>query len=169
MNKHAKPGSALGDMWAYFKARADLHSAVDIVELPLRDLRRNTINLASDDAWRKPITNGVPTHDILDEVTFFEHLFVDIRAASREIFGFVAFFGEYRWPRVQPYVSDALNRGVAVTLVTSPFSEIKDNKTYVQKAIKNLRDLGAVVVHASGLHGKKIVIDERIHYVKSLN
>lgn len=169
MNRHAKPGSALGDMWVYLKDRADLHSVVDIVESPLRELRHVPISSASNDAWRTPISNGMPTHDILDEVTFFEHFFEDIKSASREFFGLVAFFGEYRWPRVHPYISDALNRGIAVTLVTPPLSEVKDNKTYVQKAIKNLRDLGAVVVHASGLHGKEIVIDDRVHYVGSLN
>lgn len=169
MNRHARPGSALGDMWAYLKDRADLHSAVDIVETPLRGLRLSIDTAASDGTWRFPISNGMPTHDILDEVAFFGRFLEDIQSASREIFGLVPFFGEYRWPRVQPSISNALQRGIAITLVTPPLAEVRENRGYVESAIKNLRDLGAIVVHASGLHGKEIVIDERIHYVGSLN
>jgi len=80
----------------------------------------------------------------------------------------VPFFGEYRWPRVEPLIRQALERGVEVTLVTPPPSEA-ENKAYVEKAIRSLRQLGAVVVSAMGLHGKDIVIDARIHYTGSLN
>ncbi len=169
MNKHARPGSALGDMWTYFKDRADLQSAVDIVETPLRELRPSIDTAASGGAWRIPLSNGIPTHDILDEVAFFSRFLEDIKSASREVFGLVPFFGEYRWPKVQPSISDALRRGIAITLVTPPLSEVGKNRVYVENAVRNLRDLGAIVVHASGLHGKEIVIDERIHYVGSLN
>ena len=55
-----------------------------------------------------------------------------------------------------------------VTLVTPP-PAAADNKSYVEKAIRSLRQLGAVVMSATGLHGKDIVIDERIHYTGSLN
>src|SRR5205823_2678095 len=82
--------------------------------------------------------------------------------------GLVPFFGEYRWPRVQPLFAGALARGLDVTLVTPPLSEA-ENRTYVERAIDNLRQSGAVVISASGLHGKDIVIDERIHYTGSLN
>ncbi len=52
--------------------------------------------------------------------------------------------------------------------VTPPLSEA-ENHQYVEKAVKNLRDLGVVVIPATGLHGKDIVIDERVHYTGSLN
>lgn len=167
MNKHAKPGSALGDMWAYLKEHTSIYSAADLVEAPL--LKISPTDHTGGGTWRMPFSNGSPTHEILDEVEFFKHFEADLRSATREIFGLVPFFGVYRWPKVQPSLSNALRRGVAITLVTPPLSEVKLNPEYVKKAIQNLRELGAVVVHASGLHGKEIVIDDRIHYIGSLN
>jgi phosphatidylserine/phosphatidylglycerophosphate/cardiolipin synthase-like enzyme len=40
---------------------------------------------------------------------------------------------------------------------------------YVESVVANLRDLGAVVILGAGLHGKAIIIDERVHYTGSLN
>ena len=100
--------------------------------------------------------------------TFFEFFSTDLRDAKESIFGLVPFFGEYRWPKVEPLIRQALERGVEVTLVTPPPSEA-DNKTYVEKVIRSLRQIGAVVVASTGLHGKDIIIDSRIHYTGSLN
>jgi hypothetical protein len=71
--------------------------------------------------------------------------------------------------RLEPHIRSALNRGLEVTLVTPPISEVKSNPDYVGKVISVLRKQGAIVVHASGLHGNDIVIDENIHYTGSLN
>src|SRR5262249_13444402 len=42
-------------------------------------------------------------------------------------------------------------------------------RSFVDAAIRNLREMGAIVISGSGLHGKDIVIDEQIHYTGSLN
>jgi len=118
--------------------------------------------------WSSPTEEKGYTFERLDETSFFDRFAEDILAASDSIFGLAPYFGEYRWPKVQPLISAALARGVEVTIITPPLSEV-ENSSYVKKAIKNLRDLGAVVVSASGLHGKDVIIDERIIYTGSMN
>ena len=170
LNQHAKPGSGLGELWSLLKERADLVPAGELVERGFG--QRVSDRYVDSSSWRLPHDADGFVHEILDETTFFERFAKDINSACKSMFGLVAYFGEYRWPRIQPLLSAALARGVEVTLVTPPLSEIErreENRQYVEKAIKNMRELGAVVVSAAGLHGKDIVIDERIHYTGSLN
>ena len=164
LNRHAKPASGLGQLWHYMKDHADLVSAHDLVEAGFA-------GRVADDrplAYRVPVQSKSTVQEILDETTFFERFATDLREASESVVGLVPFFGEYRWPTVEPLLRAALDRGVEVTLVTPPPAEV-ENKSYVEKAVRSLRQLGAVVVASSGLHGKDIVIDSRIHYTGSLN
>lgn len=166
LNTHARPASGLGQMWAFLRDRATLVPATELVELGFIDTvaRQSTGTIG----WRLPVEDGDANHELLDEHTFFERFASDLAAAKESLFGLVPFFGEYRWPLVQPLVAGALARGVEVTFVISPLTEAR-NRGFVEKAIDNLRALGAVVISASGLHGKDIVIDEQIHYTGSLN
>lgn len=166
LNKHARPASGLGQMWAFLRDRATLVPATELVELGFIDTvaRQSTGTIG----WRLRVEDGDTNHELLDEHTFFERFASDLAAAKESLFGLVPFFGEYRWPLVQPLVAGALARGVEVTLVTPPLPEAY-NRSFVERAIENLRALGAVVISASGLHGKDIVIDEQIHYTGSLN
>lgn len=166
LNGHARPASGLGHLWEFLKERADLIPADDHFKRCMAQ-PMSGVSLTTH-GWRLPCPAGSPVHQILDEISFFARFEADMAASSRMIFGLVPFFGEYRWPKIQPLIRAALARGVEVTLVTPPLAEA-ENKPYVEKAIKNLRDLGAVVISATGLHGKDIVIDERIHYTGSLN
>lgn len=166
LNRHARPASGLGQLWQFLKDRADLVSATELVEEGF--LKRVVDVGSSPEAWSLPIVGPDPVHEVLDEETFFIRFPRDLSEASQSVFGLVPFFGEYRWPRVQPLFSDALARGVEVTLVVPPPEEAS-NPAYVKGAVDNLRELGAVVAIGSGLHGKDIVIDERIHYTGSLN
>ncbi len=168
LNEHAKLPSGLGRLWDFLKDRADLESATDLVEQDF--IGRVTSQTTDSAGWRLP---GVPDGDgaaweVLDETKFFARFGADIGAAQWSIFGLVPYFGEFRWPRIQPLFAAALDRGVEITLVTPPLDEAK-NRTYVEKAVENLRNLGAVVTASSGLHGKDVVIDERIYYTGSLN
>lgn len=164
LNRHAKPTSGLGQLWHYMKDHADLVSAHDLVEAGF------TGRVADDrpHGYRVPVQSESAVQEILDETTFFERFATDLREASESLVGLVPFFGEYRWPTVEPLIRAALDRGVEVTLVTPPPKEV-ENKSYVEKAVRSLRQLGAVVVASTGLHGKDIVIDSRIHYTGSLN
>lgn len=166
LNRNAKPASGLGQLWAFLKDRADLVSAVELVEVGFP--QRVADPFLHPEGWRIPHQGDEATHEILDETSFFERFQQDVTSASRSVFGLVPYFGEYRWPRIQPLFGAALARGIEVTLVTPPLSEA-DNRAYVEKAIANLRELGAVIISAAGLHGKDIVIDEHIHYTGSLN
>jgi KaiC/GvpD/RAD55 family RecA-like ATPase len=163
LNRRAKPTSGLGQLWHYLKDHADLVSALELVEVGFA----GRVAQASA-TYRVPGSANIPAHAILDEDDFFDYFSNDMRAAVESIFGLVPFFGEYRWPKVEPLIRQALERGVEVTLVTPPPSEA-ENHSYVEKAIRSVRQLGAVVVSAMGLHGKDIVIDARIHYTGSLN
>jgi len=169
LNRHAGRRSGLGQLWAFLKDHADLVSANDLVELGFS--QRVSDSFARQEGWQLPFEDGNPKIEPLNETNFFERFAEDVNSASTSIFGLVPYFGGYRWPRVQPLFNAALSRQVEVTLITPPLKELESetNKEYVKKAIKNLRDLGAVVVSASGLHGKDIVIDERILYTGSLN
>jgi hypothetical protein len=145
------------------KDHADLISALDLVEVGFAS------RVAQGSAtYHVPGGADAPVHEILNENTFFDFFATDLRDAKESIFGLVPFFGEYRWPKVEPLIRQALERGVEVTLVTPPPSKA-DNKTYVEKVIRSLRQIGAVVVASTGLHGKDIIIDSRIHYTGSLN
>lgn len=169
LNQYAKPASGLGQLWSYLKAKADLVSASDLVGT---DYPKRAVGLAGDDdGWRVPVAakGDGPVHEIFDETTFFEKFKADLGSAKESIFGLVPYFGEFRWPTVEPIFRKALSKEVEVTLVTPPLSEVERNRDYVEKAIKNLRDLGAIVIASSGLHGKDVVIDAHIHYTGSLN
>jgi hypothetical protein len=166
LNKHAKPVSGLGQMWQFFKDRADLISALELVKL--ERFQRVFDQYAHETGWSVPRGQTGYTFEHLDETSFFERFAKDLNAASDSIFGLAPYFGEYRWPRIQPLIGEALRRRVKVTLVTPPLAEA-ENRSYVDKVIQNLRDLGAVVVSASGVHGKDVIIDEQIIYTGSMN
>jgi len=163
LNRHAQPTCGLGQLWHYLKDEADLVSASGLVEVGFA----GRVARASG-AYRVPGGANAPAHAILDENEFFQFFSTDLGKAEVSIFGLVPFFGEYRWPRVEPLIRQALERNVEVTFVTPPPSEAKNN-SYVEKVIRTLRQLGAVVVSATGLHGKDIIIDGRVHYTGSLN
>ncbi len=168
LHRYARPASGLGQLWSYLTAKADLISASDLVGT---DFAKRVFGLTGDsDGWRVPVASkeGGPVHEILDETTFFEKFKTDLASAKESIFGLVPYFGEFRWPTIEPLIRDALARKVEVTLVTPPLSEA-ENRDYVEKAIKNMRDLGAIVIPSMGLHGKDVIIDARIHYTGSLN
>ncbi|MCL5278458.1 MAG: AAA domain-containing protein [Planctomycetes bacterium] len=168
LNKHAKSVSGLGQMWAFltYKDRADLIPALELVRL--EPFKRVFDQYIHETGWSVPHQETGYTFEHLDETSFFERFTQDLNAASDSIFGLAPYFGEYRWPRIQPVIGAALKRHVKVTLVTPPLAEA-ENRGCVEKVIKNLRDLGAVVVSASGLHGKDVIIDEKIIYTGSMN
>lgn len=164
LNAHAKPISGMGQLWHYLKDHADLVPAYDIVEVGFS----SRVAEGRENAYRVPTSGGSAVHEILDENSFFMRFAGDLFQARESVFGLAPYFGEYRWPTVEPLIRAALERQVQVTLVTPPPAESK-NRSYVEKATALLRQLGAVVVTSTGLHGKDIVIDARIHYTGSLN
>jgi hypothetical protein len=164
LNRRARAASGLGRLWEFMKVHADLISAYDLVEAGFAD----RVAKNSADSYRVPLDDDTPVMEVLDEATFFARFESDLREASESLFGLVPYFGEYRWPRVEPHIRAALERGVEVTLITPPPSEAQNN-LYVEAAIRSLRQKGAVVVASTGLHGKDIIIDSRIHYTGSLN
>src|SRR5476651_1571700 len=118
--------SGLGQLWHYLKDHADLVSALEMVEINFS----GRVAQASA-TYHVPGSANVPTHSILDESKFFYFFFNDLHAAEKSIFGLVPFFGEYRWPKVEPLIRQALERGVEVTFVTPPSSEA-ENRSYVE-------------------------------------
>jgi hypothetical protein len=166
LNSHARPGSGLGHLWQFLKDRAALIPAADLVSSGLFELA----SVAREDggAWTLPQAPDGPALEILDERSFFSRFEADLATASSSVFGLVPFFGEYRWPRVEPSIAAALSRGVEVTLVTPTLREAS-NPTYVARAIQQLRERGAIVLESEGLHGKDVIIDEKILYTGSLN
>lgn len=166
LNGHAGSVSGLGQMWQFLKNRADLISALELVKLErFQQVFEQHIR---ETGWNVPLEQTGYRIEHLDETSFFQRFAIDLNAASESIFGLAPYFGEYRWPRIQPLIGAALARGVKVTLVTPPLSEV-ENRSYVAEAIKNLRSLGAVVVLSSGIHGKDVVIDEQVLYTGSMN
>jgi hypothetical protein len=166
LNTHARPVSGLGQMWQFLTDRADLISALELVRL--ERFQRVFDQYVCETGWSVPRGQTGHTFEHLDETPFFERFTKDLNAASDSLFGLAPYFGELRWPRIQPLIGAALKRGVKVTLVTPPLAEA-ENRSYVDKVIKNLRDLGAIVVSASGVHGKDVIIDEQILYTGSMN
>jgi len=166
LNRHAKPASGLGLVWNFLKDPADLLSALDLIG---NNFRQRVASYSSETAtWDIPKGDKGYTIQILDDESFFAHFAEDINASKISIFALAPYFGEYRWPKIQPLFSAALSKGIEITVVTPPLSEAK-NKGYVENVIINLRALGAVVVSSSGLHGKDVIIDERIVYTGSMN
>lgn len=166
LNKHARPASALGLMWNYIKDSADLLSALNFIG---NDFRQRVASTSSEpSAWDIPKGEKGYTIQVLDDESFFDHFTKDIDASENSVFALAPYFGEYRWPKIQPVFNAALARGVEITIITPPLAEAK-NKSYVENVIRNLRSLGTVVVSASGLHGKDVIIDERIVYTGSMN
>ena len=53
-------------------------------------------------------------------------------------------------------------------MVIPPIAEAS-NRDYVERVVRNLRAAGAVVISATGLHGKDVIIDEQIVYAGSMN
>jgi hypothetical protein len=163
LNKCAKPASALGDLWSYLKGPAVLLSALDFIG---NDFRNRVASISTvPTAWSIPKGDTI---QVFDETSFFDCFAKDINAAKISIFALAPYFGEYRWPKIQPLFNAALSRKVEITIVTPPLTEAP-NKSYIEKVIANLRSLGAIVATASGIHGKDIIIDEKVVYTGSMN
>jgi hypothetical protein len=120
LNRHAKLTSGLGQMWDFLKDRADLIPVVGLVGLG--SLWRGFDHSIDASGWRDRGGEKNYTFELLDELSFFDRFADDLNAASSSIFGLAPYFGEYRWPRVEPFFRAALARGVEVTLVTPPTS-----------------------------------------------
>lgn len=166
LNKNARPASALGQLWSFLKGPAELISALDLIAT---DFPRRVASATTEpSAWDIPEGEVSRTMQLLDDESFFSRFAEDINSCKTSIFALAPYFGEYRWPKIQPLINAALSRGVGVTIVTPPLAEA-DNKSYVEGVTANLRSLGAVVVSSSGLHGKDVIIDERIVYTGSMN
>lgn len=166
LNGHANPSSGLGELWSYLVDHSDFCQASDLVSNDvIHQLAEQSLFSLG---WTIPESKEGHMLERHDENSFWERFAGDLNQAKQSIFGLAPFFGEYRWPRVQPLLATALSRGVEVTLVIPPVSDLR-NASYVESAAKNLRGLGAVVVTATGLHGKDVIIDERIIYTGSLN
>jgi uncharacterized small protein (DUF1192 family) len=166
LNKYARPASGLGQLWDFLKGHADLISAVQLVKL--ETFQRVFDRFIRETGWNVPQLERGYAFEHLDEESFFPRFSMDLNAASDSIFALAPYFGEYRWPRIEPLFAAALARGVKVTIVTPPLTEVH-NRGYVEGVIKHLRGRGAVVVTASGVHGKDVIIDERIVYTGSMN
>lgn len=166
LNKYARPASGLGQLWEFLKDRADLLSAIQLIKI--EPFQRVFDRFIREIGWNVPRLERGYAFEHLDEESFFIRFSTDVNAASDSIFALAPYFGEYRWPRIEPLFADALRRGVKVTIVTPPLIEVQ-NRGYVEKVIKHLRRMGAVVVTASGIHGKDVIIDERIVYTGSMN
>lgn len=162
LNSHANSKSALGELWDFLKDRAALIQVWDLAISPYPQQ-----SLFSS-GWEPPSTGKGPMFKFLDETTFFDSFIDDIDNAEDSIFGLAPYFGQYRWPTIEPHIRAALARGVEVTLITPPVKEA-ENQDYVKKVFKNLRNLGAVIIMATGLHGKDVIIDERVVYTGSMN
>ena len=167
LNKCAKKAnSALGHLWAYLREHAPLVAANEVIEQGF--IQRVSDKTLHELGWNIQEKTGKENYAILDEHSFYDYFVKDINSCSESLFGLVPYFGEYRWPHIEPHIHAALERGVEVTLVVQPLEDAK-NPSYVKKIVKQLQDLGAVVITATGLHGKDIVIDNKIHYTGSLN
>ena len=164
LHAHAGRTSGLGRLWHYIKEEADL---VSVREL-LGGAFTSDVAAVSAEGYGIPDEDGSPVYQHLNETTFWPQFMLDLQEAQKSIVGLVPYFGQYRWPQIEPLIRDALNRGVEVTFITPPPKEAA-NRTYVEKAIRTLRELGAVVISATGFHPKDLIIDERIHYAGSLN
>ena len=166
LNQHAKEPSALGKLWAHLKRHARLVQASEL----LASDKINPMTLFPDGGlvWPPGSLDGKPALELLDDTTFYTRFAQDVSQASKSIFALAAYFGEYRWPRVEPLLKAALNRGIDVTIVTPPAEEAS-SPGYIRQVLNNLRRCGAVVATASGLHGKDVIIDERIVYTGSMN
>lgn len=166
LNSHAKLNSGLGELWSYLVDHSDFCQASDLVNNDvIHQLAEQSLFSLG---WNIPDSKEGHTLERHDENSFWGRFAGDLNTAKQSIFGLAPFFGEYRWPRVQPLLAAALSRGVEITIVIPPVSDLR-NASYVESAAKNLRGLGAVVVTATGLHGKDVIIDERIVYTGSLN
>ena len=166
LNKYARPASGLGQLWGYLKEHADLISAIQLVQFDT--FQRVFDRFIHETGWNVPDDEKGHAFEHLDEESFFFRFATDINAATDSIFALAPYFGEYRWPRIEPLFAAALHRGVKMTIVTPPLIEVH-NIGYVEKVIEHLRSLGAIVVTASGVHGKDVIIDERIVYTGSMN
>jgi hypothetical protein len=137
LNRHATPTSGLGQLWHYLKDYADLVSASELVEVGFagRVVQASATHFV-------PGGTDAAAHTVLDENQFFQFFFNDLREANESIFGLVPYFGEYRWPRVEPLIRHALDRGVEVTLLSPPPEG--ENKSYVEKVTRSLRQLAGL-------------------------
>ena len=165
IQRHATRGSALDRLW---RALSEVPH-VPVGEL-LGDAFVDRVSAARSSAgWAPGAANGsMPAFEMLDERTFFQRLEADLGSASDEVIALMAHVGEYRWPRVEPWFAGAIRRGVKVTIVVPEIARALD-RSYAESVYRHLGSLGAVVIEARGMHGKDIVIDDRVLYTGSLN
>lgn len=166
LNNHTKISSAMGKLWGYLKDHADLIPAIEVMKKDF--IQSIATDLVNSSGYKAPIDDGEDVIQFFDESNFFESFISDINSAKESIFAMAPYFGEYRWPKIQPAFAAALQRKVEVTILVCPGTE-SANEAYVENVTRNLRSLGAIVISASGIHGKDVIIDEKILYTGSMN
>ncbi|HUB26861.1 MAG TPA: phospholipase D-like domain-containing protein, partial [Tepidisphaeraceae bacterium] len=107
---------------------------------------------------------------IVKQGSFYPSLQADFQSAKRRIVIFSAFIMSDRLGQMDSPIRTAVERGVQVYIVTKSLEDRKRQELggYVDRERK-LADMGAVVVHKSGMHQKLVFIDDRIVWLGSLN
>lgn len=167
MNRHANINSGLGEFWSLLLQKNDPVPIGKFFESnqvqPELNFGLNTIG------WNNTDGDEEYTFELLDEQSFFPRFTNDLANAQYSIFGLAPYFGQFRWPQIEPFFRAALQRGVSVTLIVPVIDENTLNKTYVENVINNLKALGAIIIYANGLHGKDVLIDQEVLYTGSMN
>ena len=105
-----------------------------------------------------------------DERSFYDYICEDIRISKQRIIIYSPFMTESRIGTFLPHFSDALSRGVGITIITKPLSEHnKKELTAYSKCESILKQHGIMILHKKGMHEKNIIVDSDVMWCGSLN
>ena len=105
-----------------------------------------------------------------DERAFYDYICEDIRRSKQRIIIYSPFMTESRIGTFLPHFSDALSRGVDITIITKPLNEHnKKELTAYSKCESILKQHGILILHKKGMHEKNIIVDSDVMWCGSLN
>jgi chaperonin cofactor prefoldin len=151
---------------------------LDVFETRGERLDLESILSIGDDDWIDGLRNvvtptiklGAEQSGAFNEGTFYPAFSQDLQSASKSILLFSPFLTQRGAGRWVDHFRAALERGVAIRIVTRPSSEFggaADAET--QAAIEHLKSIGVCVDLRARMHEKIAIIDERLLWMGSLN
>jgi hypothetical protein len=107
---------------------------------------------------------------VVTQQHFFSMFASDLAHATQRVVIYSPFLTENRLSQIEARLSAAVERGVAVYVVTKPLSERwKRNTDQYRELEQTLDRWGIAVIHKKGMHEKLVFIDDDIAWVGSLN
>jgi len=144
------------------------HEVIGITLPPLSETLRYLLQDHDYEMLHRETLSSTSQYELklLNENSFYSLFQTDVSTARKQIIIFSPFLTPRRTAKILPLLSERLQAGVKVIVITKPVDE---SNTTAEEAEPLLKDTRIELRNLSGMHEKLVLIDEEIVYIGSLN